>query len=135
MSTKVALLESRHEPVRRSVLASRGLEDRLTMSSHAQADESVPVLIAGGSMVGLSMAAFLAWHGVHSLAVERHGGTAIHPRAAHFHLRTLEVFRAMGLEDEVRRKSEEQYDSDGGISAVESLAGNEIAKYIPSLNA
>jgi len=86
-------------------------------------------------MVGLSTAAFLAWHGVPSLAVERHGGTAIHPRAAHFHLRTLEVFRAMGMEEDVRRKSEEQYDSDGGISAIESLAGNEIAKYIPSLNA
>jgi 2-polyprenyl-6-methoxyphenol hydroxylase-like FAD-dependent oxidoreductase len=99
------------------------------------ADERVPVLITGGSMVGLSTAAFLGFHGVRSLAVERHGGTAIHPRAAHFHLRTLEVFRAMGLEPGVRAKSEEQYDSDGGISAVESLAGNEIAKYIPSLNA
>lgn len=86
-------------------------------------------------MVGLSTAAFLAWNGVPSLAVERHGGTAIHPRAAHFHLRTLEVFRAMGMEEDVRRKSEEQYDSDGGISAIESLAGKEIAKYIPSLNA
>jgi 2-polyprenyl-6-methoxyphenol hydroxylase-like FAD-dependent oxidoreductase len=98
-------------------------------------DERVPVLIIGGSMVGLSTAAFLGWHGVPSLVVERHGGTAIHPRAAHFHLRTLEVFRAMGMEDDVRRKSEEQYDSDGGISAIESLAGKEIAKYIPSLNA
>jgi 2-polyprenyl-6-methoxyphenol hydroxylase-like FAD-dependent oxidoreductase len=98
-------------------------------------DDRVPVLIVGGSMVGLSTAAFLAWHGVPSLVVERHGGTAIHPRAAHFHLRTLEVFRATGLEEEVRRKSEEQYDSDGGISAIESLAGKEIAKYIPSLNA
>src|SRR3954464_15342456 len=86
-------------------------------------------------MVGLSTAAFLAWHGVPSLAVERHGGTAIHPRAAHFHLRTLEVFRAVGMEDDIRHKSEEQYDSDGGISAIESLAGKEIAKYIPSLNA
>jgi 2-polyprenyl-6-methoxyphenol hydroxylase-like FAD-dependent oxidoreductase len=99
------------------------------------ADERVPVLIAGGSMVGLSTAAFLGFHGVRALAVERHGGTAIHPRAAHFHLRTLEVFRAMGLEPDVKAKSEEQYDSDGGISAVESLAGKEIAKYIPSLNA
>jgi putative polyketide hydroxylase len=86
-------------------------------------------------MVGLSTAAFLGSHGVPSLAVERHGGTAIHPRAAHFHLRTLEVFRAMGMEDDVRRKSEEQYDSDGGISSIESLAGKEIAKFIPSLNA
>ena len=77
----------------------------------------------------------LGLHGIRSLAVERHGGTAVHPRAAHFHLRTLEVFRAAGVEDSVRRASEEQYDSDGGISAVESLAGSEIAQYIPSLNA
>src|ERR671935_2167344 len=98
-------------------------------------EERVAVLIVGGSIAGLSTAMLLGQHGVRSLAVERHGGTAIHPRAAHFHLRTLEVFRAMGMEEDVRRKSEEQYDSDGGISAVESLAGREIAKYIPSLNA
>ena len=104
-------------------------------SECAAADESVPVLIAGGSMVGLSTAMLLGLHGIRSLAVERHGGTAVHPRAAHFHLRTLEVFRAAGIEDSVRRASEQQYDSDGGISAVESLAGNEIAQYIPSLNA
>jgi 2-polyprenyl-6-methoxyphenol hydroxylase-like FAD-dependent oxidoreductase len=105
------------------------------MTGQERVDEHVPVLIVGGSMVGLSAAAFLGWHGVRSLVVERHGGTAIHPRAAHFHLRTLEVFRAMGMENDVRHKSEEQYDSDGGISAIESLAGKEIAKYIPSLNA
>jgi 2-polyprenyl-6-methoxyphenol hydroxylase-like FAD-dependent oxidoreductase len=99
------------------------------------AEESVPVLIVGGSMGGLSTAMLLGTHGVRPLVVERHGGTAIHPRAAHFHLRTLEVFRTAGIEEPVRRKSEEQYDSDGGISAVESLAGAEIAKYIPSLNA
>src|SRR5690242_20898353 len=86
-------------------------------------------------MGGLSTAMLLGSHGVKPLVVERHGNTAIHPRAAHFQLRTLEVFRAAGIEDVVERKSQEQYDSDGGIAAVESLAGNEIAKYIPSLNA
>ena len=35
----------------------------------------------------------------------------------------------------MRRRSEEQYDSDGGITAIESLAGKTIAQYIPSLNA
>ena len=98
-------------------------------------EESVPVLIVGGSMGGLSTAMLLGLHGVRPLVVERHAGTAIRPRAAHYHLRTLEVFRAAGIEEAVRAKSQEQYDSDGGISAVESLAGEEIAKYIPSLNA
>jgi 2-polyprenyl-6-methoxyphenol hydroxylase-like FAD-dependent oxidoreductase len=86
-------------------------------------------------MGGLSTAMLLGTHGVKPLVVERHGNTAIHPRAAHFQVRTIEVFRAAGIDDVVREKSLEQYDSDGGIAAVESLAGREIAKYIPSLNA
>jgi 2-polyprenyl-6-methoxyphenol hydroxylase-like FAD-dependent oxidoreductase len=76
----------------------------------------------------------LATHGVESLVVERHSGTAIHPRAGHFNLRTLEILRSAGLEDTVRRKSREQYPPDGGISNVESLAGREIATYFADLN-
>lgn len=97
-------------------------------------NEDIPVLIVGGSLVGLSSAIFLAWHGVPTLNVERHRGTAVHPRAGHFQLRTLELFRSVGLEDIIRRESEEQYDPNGGIAAVESLAGAEIATYIANLN-
>src|SRR5215475_11790073 len=97
--------------------------------------EDVPVLIVGGSLVGLSAALFLRGHGVDVLAVERHAGTAINARAGHFHLRTVEILRSAGLEDAVRRKSEEQYPPDGGINNVESLAGREIANYFPNLNA
>ncbi|HEY6493945.1 MAG TPA: FAD-dependent monooxygenase [Trebonia sp.] len=97
--------------------------------------EEVPVLIVGGSLVGLSAALFLRLHGVDVLAVDRHAGTAIHSRAGHFHLRTVEILRWAGLEGTVRRKSEEQYPPDGGINNVESLAGREIANYFPNLNA
>ena len=96
--------------------------------------EEVPVLIVGGSLVGLSTAMFLAWHGIPSLTIERHDGTAIHPRAGHFHLRTIELLRSVGMESAVRRASEEQFPPDGGISAVESLAGKEFATYIANLN-
>ena len=85
--------------------------------------------------VGLAAALFLRWQGVDVLAVERHAGTAINARAGHFHLRTVEILRSAGLEDAVRRKSEEQYPPDGGINNVESLAGREIANYFPNLNA
>lgn len=97
--------------------------------------EATDVLIVGGSLVGLSTAVLLSLHGVQSLTVERHTGTAIHPRAGHFHLRTMEILRAMGVEEAVRRKSEEQYHPDGGINNVESLAGREIASYFTNLNA
>ena len=57
-------------------------------------DENVPVLIVGGSLVGLSTAVFLGHHGISSLVVERHRGTAIHPRAALVSQRTVEAYRA-----------------------------------------
>jgi 2-polyprenyl-6-methoxyphenol hydroxylase-like FAD-dependent oxidoreductase len=95
----------------------------------------VPVLIVGGSLVGLSAALFLNWHGVSTLNVERHGSTAIHPRAGHFHLRTLELFRQVGLEQAIVQASHEQFGRGGGINSVESLAGKEIAQYITDLNA
>src|SRR5438067_2917618 len=99
------------------------------------ADEDVDVLIVGGSLVGLSTALLLRLHGVDCLAVERHSSTAIHPRAGHFHLRTMEILRSAGLEEAVRRRSEEQYYPGGGINNVESLAGREIASYFANLNA
>src|ERR687889_2553269 len=96
--------------------------------------EEVPVLIVGGSLVGLTTAMLLGHHGVPSLSVERHPGTAIHPRAGHFQLRTMETIRQMGLEERVRAKSLETYHPTGGIIAVESLAGEQLATYVQELN-
>src|SRR3954468_10777313 len=97
-------------------------------------DDEVPVLIVGGSLVGLTTAMLLGHHGVSSLSVERHAGTAIHPRAGHFQLRTMEVLRQIGLEERVRAKSLEMYSATGGIIAVESLAGRQLATYVKELN-
>jgi 2-polyprenyl-6-methoxyphenol hydroxylase-like FAD-dependent oxidoreductase len=60
------------------------------MAAVKAADDEVPVLLAGGGLVGLSTAMFLAQHGVASLAVERLRGGSPVPRAAFFHMRTLE---------------------------------------------
>jgi 2-polyprenyl-6-methoxyphenol hydroxylase-like FAD-dependent oxidoreductase len=108
-------------------------QDAMTHSSTEPTD--VPVLIIGGSLIGLSTALFLSWHGVPCLVVEKHRGTAIHPRAGYFQLRTLELMRAVGLEELVRETSAAQFDPDGGINAVETLAGREIAHYISNCNA
>jgi 2-polyprenyl-6-methoxyphenol hydroxylase-like FAD-dependent oxidoreductase len=98
------------------------------------ADE-VPVLIVGGSLVGLTTALFLAHHGVPTLTVERHSGTAIRPRAGHFQLRTLELLRSVGLEEAVERESQEHYFPNGGISAMETVKGGVTATYVGDLNA
>src|SRR5690348_13365213 len=106
----------------------------MIVATAKRSTEEVPVLIVGGSLVGLTTALLLAQKGVKALAVERHSGTAIHPRAGHFQIRTIEILREMGLEDESRRKARETYDPEGGIIAVESLAGKEVARFIPNLN-
>jgi len=93
------------------------------------------VLIVGGSLVGLSAAAFLGHHGVRAHVVEKHAGTSIHPRAGYFHLGTMEAYRRIGLEPAILEASHEQFGPDGGINLVDSLAGHELARFVPSINA
>ncbi len=97
-------------------------------------DLEVPVLIVGGSLVGMSAAMLLGHHGIRATVVEHHRGTAIHPRAAMISQRTMEILRTVGLESIVREESEKQFVQDGAIMAVETLAGKEIAYFIPNLN-
>ncbi|RBQ16225.1 2,4-dichlorophenol 6-monooxygenase [Spongiactinospora rosea] len=87
--------------------------------------ESVPVLIVGGSLAGLSAAVFLAWWGVPVMVVERHPGSSPHPRAIGYTTRTVELFRAAGIEMPESRQ--------GSVSPrrarVESLAGAWFEEY------
>jgi 2-polyprenyl-6-methoxyphenol hydroxylase-like FAD-dependent oxidoreductase len=94
----------------------------------------VDVLIVGGSLVGLSAAAFLGANGISPLVVEKHSGTSIHPRAGYFHIGTMEAYRRIGLEPALLELSHQQFGPDGGINLVESLAGRELAKFVPSIN-
>ena len=75
------------------------------MAEQLGTHEDVPVVLAGGGLIGLSMSMFLAQHGIPSLAIEPLRGGSHLPRAAFFHMRTLEMFRAAGIEDEVREQA------------------------------
>ena len=97
-------------------------------------NEDVPVLIVGGSLVGLSTAVFLGHHGVPSLVVERHRGTAIHPRAALVNQRAIEAYRAVGLEDEIEEAAAREFVQNGAIVSVESLGGKELDWYFRNIN-
>src|SRR5688572_3837601 len=82
----------------------------------------------------MSTAMLLGHHGVQALAVEHHSGTAIHPRAAQITQGSMEILRGVGIEQIVRRRSDEQFVQDGAIMAVETLAGKEIGYFIANLN-
>ncbi|MED1303251.1 FAD-binding monooxygenase [[Bacillus thuringiensis] serovar konkukian] len=62
----------------------------------------VPVLIVGGGLSGLASALFLAKHNIEYLLIERHPSTAIHPKAGGLTLRTMELFRELGLEQRIK---------------------------------
>ena len=100
----------------------------MTSTSHT------PVLIVGGSLVGLSTSLLLARYGVPHLLVESHTGTAIHPRAASFHQRSMEIFRSAGVQAEVEEAAAREFKQNGAIVAVESLGGKELQYFSRSWN-
>lgn len=107
----------------------------MTKSTRATSvDDEAPVLIAGGGMVGLCAAAFLAQRGIRSIAIERLKSSSPLPRAAFFHMRTLEMFRALGIEAAVREGSAKDFVPEGAIVAMESVSGRKLADIMPSLN-
>lgn len=61
----------------------------------------VRVLVVGAGLAGGSTAMFLADRGIDTLVVERHPGTALHPKAAGQHPRTMELLRTAGITDRV----------------------------------
>ncbi|KZM72708.1 FAD-dependent monooxygenase [Nocardia terpenica] len=87
--------------------------------------ETTPVLIVGGSLVGLSAAVFLAWRGIPAMVVERHAGSSVHPRAIGYTTRTLELFRATGVE----LPPSEHGSKPPRRARVESLAGTWFQEY------
>ena len=106
----------------------------MTLQGDPSGDGDVPVLIAGGGLIGLSTAMFLAQHGIPSLAIERLRSGSQLPRAAFFHMRTLEMFRAAGIEDEVRQQSLKEFEPEGALIIMDTLSGKKLADIIPSLN-
>lgn len=60
-----------------------------------------PVLIVGGSLVGLSASVFLAWRGIPHILVEKHSGSSTHPRAMGYTETTLEHYRTVGIADRI----------------------------------
>jgi 2-polyprenyl-6-methoxyphenol hydroxylase-like FAD-dependent oxidoreductase len=68
----------------------------------ADGTHNVPVVIAGAGPAGLVAAITLARHGVGSLLVERNPALSPLPRATGVSLRTMELLRSWGLEEQVR---------------------------------
>ncbi|MGW5124291.1 FAD-dependent oxidoreductase [Streptomyces sp. NPDC004069] len=85
-------------------------------------NEYVPVLVVGGSLVGLSASVFLGRLGIPHRVVERHAATSAHPRGRGNNMRTMELFRTAGLEPDIR-KAATTLSKNHGILQVDTLRG------------
>jgi putative polyketide hydroxylase len=92
--------------------------------------ERVPVLIVGGGPVGLTASLLLSREGVRSLLVERHPGTAIHPKARGINARTMEVFHQKDIAAAIRKAALPPAHT-GFIVWAKTLAGKEIERRVP----
>ena len=85
------------------------------------------VVIVGAGPAGATAALLLAQHGIDTLVVERRVAPSTHPAAHVLSTRTLEIFRELGLEHDVRRLSSRLYELRNIIYAT-SLTGPELGR-------
>lgn len=81
-----------------------------------------PVLIVGGGYAGTAAALFLAQNGVRAIAVDRHDGPSVQGRARGVNQRTMELYRTLGIHNEVEALSA-PFAGDAGVARCASLAG------------
>lgn len=92
--------------------------------------EEIPVLVVGGGPVGLTASILLSRAGVRSLMVERHPGTATHPKSRGINARTMEIYHQCGVEDAIRAAGLAHHHT-GLIVWAKTLAGEEIERRVP----
>lgn len=85
------------------------------------------VLVVGAGPAGLTAAAFLAQAGIPAITLSRYSGTAPQPRASFTNQRTMEVFRDLGIEDEIQRVATPGLTIGHNVMAT-TLTGQEILR-------
>lgn len=93
----------------------------------ADASAGIPVLIVGGGPVGLAASILLSDLGVDSLLIERNPSTTDHPKAHVVNTRTMEIFRAFGIERALKCAALPPAGL-AHIRWVRSLAGDEVGR-------
>lgn len=85
------------------------------------------VLVVGAGPAGLTAAALLARSGVNAITITKYEGTADSPRAHITNQRTVEVFRDLGIEEEVMAQATPPSQMGTQVFAT-SFAGKELCR-------
>ena len=90
--------------------------------------QHVPVLIAGGGPVGMTLALVLARLGVRAMLVERNVETTRHPKMDITNVRSMELFRRLGLAQSLRAVAvPESHPFD--VAWVTTMAGHQLHRF------
>ena len=90
--------------------------------------KQVPVLIAGGGPVGMTLACELSRRGVACLLVERNPTTTRHPKMDITNARSMELFRRLGVADALRDVAVPE-SSNFDVSWITNLTGYELHRF------
>jgi len=88
----------------------------------------VPVLVVGAGPAGTTAAILLAQQGVASLVVDRRDGPHRAPQAHVVNPRSLEIFRAMGIDTRALRAAATPRADGSHVSWTTTLAGTELGR-------
>lgn len=88
----------------------------------------VPVLIAGGGPIGMTLAACLAHRGVASMLIEQNAETTRHPKMDITNGRSMELFRSIGLAEALRKVAVPE-DHPFDVSWITTLSGDELHRF------
>ena len=89
---------------------------------------TVPVLVAGGGPVGLTLALCLANHGIRCVLVERNAATTSHPKMDMTNSRTMELFRRLRIADSLRKVAVPE-DHPLDVHWLTSMTGYELCRF------
>jgi 2-polyprenyl-6-methoxyphenol hydroxylase-like FAD-dependent oxidoreductase len=90
--------------------------------------KEVPVLIAGGGPVSMTLACELARRDTVCMLVERNTTTTRHPKMDITNARSMELFRRLGLADALRRVAVPE-DNNFDVSWITTLSGHELHRF------
>src|ERR1700685_4204506 len=90
--------------------------------------KEVPVLIAGGGPVGMTLAKTLASFGVECMLVEKNASTTRHPKMDITNSRSMELFRKLGLSKHLRDVAVPETNN-FDVAWITSLSGHELHRF------
>src|SRR5215210_9013582 len=90
--------------------------------------ERVPVLVAGGGPVGMTVALEPARRGVACMLVERNASTTRHPKMDITNGRSMELFRRLGVADALRAVAVPE-ENNFDVSWITGLSGHELHRF------